>query len=404
MQAFTIGPPIDIDIDPTPIDPIVQNPHNPELQFFPTAEGFYDYQRKMYIYQYKDHLGNVRVSYGKNNTTGALEITDANDYYPFGMNHLKTGNAYFGAGKYQNYKYNSKELQETGMYDYGARFYMPDLGRWGVHDPLSELQFAYSPYSYVYGNPIRFNDPTGMIGEEDPPKKGSTPNNPIEIGEIKLTKNVSDSKLSFMGIQSLSAYHGSQDRLAFGIRNSKAALATEKFERNLAFTMGTFLMGGSNLVASAGWSTLDAVVDYQDQETQEAVGAIQLAAVLFQLKKGNISGIKKLADDIVEQGFSLNKHGELTNGVYTVSQGAMNRHVFAGVYGKSLFYRTVDANVAVLKAAQYADEAGLWIGNKAKVTVTNTNIGVLANGKHTNVINVYRKPNGTIHGSPGSMR
>lgn len=72
----------------------------------------------------------------------------------------------------------------------------------------------------------------------------------------------------------------------------KAALATEKFERNLAFTMGTFLMGGSNLVASAGWDTLDAVVDYQDQETQEAVGAIQLAAVLFQLKKGNISGIK----------------------------------------------------------------------------------------------------------------
>nr|WP_185097093.1 hypothetical protein [Chryseobacterium sp. IHB B 17019] len=28
-----------------------------------------------------------------------------------------------------------------------ARFYMPDLGRWGVVDPLSELQFAYSPYS-----------------------------------------------------------------------------------------------------------------------------------------------------------------------------------------------------------------------------------------------------------------
>jgi RHS repeat-associated protein len=134
------------------------------LQFFPTAEGFYDYQRKMYIYQYKDHLGNVRVSYGKNNTTGSLEITDANDYYPFGMNHLKTGNAYFGAGSYKNYKYNGKELQETGMYDYGARFYMPDVARWGTHDPLSDATFQ--PYSYANNNPISFNDPTGMIAQQ----------------------------------------------------------------------------------------------------------------------------------------------------------------------------------------------------------------------------------------------
>jgi len=38
-----------------------------------------------------------------------LEITDANDYYPFEMNHLKKGNAYFGQGSYKNYKYNCKE-------------------------------------------------------------------------------------------------------------------------------------------------------------------------------------------------------------------------------------------------------------------------------------------------------
>ncbi|MCZ2222316.1 MAG: GIY-YIG nuclease family protein [Chitinophagales bacterium] len=64
-----------------------------------------------------------------------------------------------------NYKYNGKELQETGMYDYGARMYMPDIGRWGVQDPMSEEFSDWSPYHYVYNNPILYNDPTGMFAD-----------------------------------------------------------------------------------------------------------------------------------------------------------------------------------------------------------------------------------------------
>ncbi|WPO89700.1 DUF6443 domain-containing protein [Chryseobacterium sp. HR92] len=133
----------------------------PQLMFFPTAEGFYDYGKDQYIYQYEDHLGNARISFARN-SAGALEITDANDYYPFGMNHLKTGNAFYGPGSYKNYKYNGKELQETGMYDYGARMYMPDLGRWGVVDPLAEKYFNISPFNYTANNPILYIDPDGM--------------------------------------------------------------------------------------------------------------------------------------------------------------------------------------------------------------------------------------------------
>jgi RHS repeat-associated protein len=133
---------------------------NPELQFFPTAEGFYDYAKDQYIYQYKDHLGNVRISFARS-SAGALEITDSNDYYPFGMNHLKTGNSFFSPSAYKNYKYNGKELQETGMYDYGARMYMADIGRWGVVDPLAEKMRRWSTYNYAFDNPIRFIDPDG---------------------------------------------------------------------------------------------------------------------------------------------------------------------------------------------------------------------------------------------------
>ncbi|WPO81507.1 RHS repeat-associated core domain-containing protein [Chryseobacterium sp. JJR-5R] len=138
---------------------------NNDLQFFPTAEGFYDYKKDQYIYQYKDHLGNNRVSFGRN-STGALEITDTNDYYPFGMNHLKSGNSFFGINSYKNYKYNGKELQESGMYDYGARFYMPDIGRWGVVDPLAETSRRWSTYAYAYNNPIRFIDPDGRSSKD----------------------------------------------------------------------------------------------------------------------------------------------------------------------------------------------------------------------------------------------
>ncbi|GEN77504.1 DUF6443 domain-containing protein [Chryseobacterium hagamense] len=133
------------------------------LDFVNTAEGVYSFTENRYIYQYADHLGNIRVNYAKD-VQGNLEITNTNNYYAFGMNHI--GGVKSILGGYKNYKYNGMEIQESGMYDYGARFYMADIGRWGVVDPLAEQYRRWSPYNYTMNNPIRFTDPDGR-GTED---------------------------------------------------------------------------------------------------------------------------------------------------------------------------------------------------------------------------------------------
>jgi len=63
------------------------------------------------------------------------------------MNHLKTGNAFFG-GSYKSYKFQEQELQETGMYSFKWREYMPDIGRFIQIDPLAEKYPTWGSYVF----------------------------------------------------------------------------------------------------------------------------------------------------------------------------------------------------------------------------------------------------------------
>jgi RHS repeat-associated protein len=144
-----------------------------ELQFFPTAEGYVKNtpvsgtNTYRYVFNYTDHLGNVRLSYTKDTTTGSLKILEENNYYPFGLKH----NSY-NVDNFQpeyKYKFNGKELQDElglNMYDYGARLYDLALGRWMNIDPLAEKSRRWSPYNYCVNNPIRFTDPDGMLPDD----------------------------------------------------------------------------------------------------------------------------------------------------------------------------------------------------------------------------------------------
>jgi len=136
------------------------------LEFFPTAEGYVQNENGVlgYVFQYKDHLGNVRVSY-KRNAQNVLEIVEENNYYPFGM--LHKGYNHYVPGIVKNKKgYNGKELQDElglNMYAMDLRQYDPAIGRWVVHDPI--VHNSQSPYSAFNGNPIYWADPSGMSGE-----------------------------------------------------------------------------------------------------------------------------------------------------------------------------------------------------------------------------------------------
>ncbi len=167
---------------------------NNVLQYFPTSEGYVNFVldpviedkgKYSYVYNYTDHLGNIRLSYAKNPVGSVLIIVEENHYYPFGLKHrgyntgkqifdieiaelkLKPAPPYFRNGN--NYKYNGKELQEElglNWYDFGARLYMPDIIRTTTIDPLSEMFYDLSPQSFLNNNPLSFIDPTGMSSDD----------------------------------------------------------------------------------------------------------------------------------------------------------------------------------------------------------------------------------------------
>jgi RHS repeat-associated protein len=139
-----------------------------------------------YVYQYKDHLGNVRLSYSDSDGDGIVDVTrnnididgdgdlsneikEENSYYPFGLKHKGYNNEIAIGTRDHQYGFSGKEEQdELGLdwIDITARNYDPALGRWMNIDPLAEKMRRHSPYNYAFDNPIYWTDPDGMAPQD----------------------------------------------------------------------------------------------------------------------------------------------------------------------------------------------------------------------------------------------
>ena len=133
-------------------------------------------------YFLKDHLGNVRARIAAPNfnspipspppssppSSPAYTLLDTTDYYPFGLE-ISTPEGLLTSGN-NPYLYNGKQLDRMhglNMYDYGWRQFDPQIGRWNTPDPMSELDYNFSPYTFCLNNPVNLLDPDGLSTHTD---------------------------------------------------------------------------------------------------------------------------------------------------------------------------------------------------------------------------------------------
>jgi RHS repeat-associated protein len=130
--------------------------------------GIYKKNTNTSVYQFTDHLGNIRAVASKN-PNGIVSLSGATDYFSGGM---PMPNRQIVNGEPYRYAFQGQEKDpETGKEAFQLRLWDARIGRWLTTDPKGQF---YSPYLGMGNNPMNGTDPDGAFfeGTEEPPVDG----------------------------------------------------------------------------------------------------------------------------------------------------------------------------------------------------------------------------------------